>query len=196
MSPCQPPFVVLALFGLPGCGKSTLARALSQDAGLAVIDRDAIRAGMFPPYVMGVQEKPAATAALWLAVRAMLESGQGLIIDGMTFARQADRATARGLAEAFGATWMPVEVRVSVREAVARIRAQGVHPSKERTPRLVRQVAARFAPVDAETLVVDGRLPLPEQRAQVEALMLRIAPAGARSSAGSGGSGAAGEGYR
>ncbi|WP_420428296.1 AAA family ATPase [Algiphilus sp.] len=191
MTTCQSPFVVLALIGLPGCGKSTLARALSQDAGLAVIDRDAIRAGMFPPYVMGVQEKPAATAALWLAVRAMLESGQGVIIDGMTFAHRADRNTARGLAHAFGAAWMPVEVRVSVREAMARIRAQGVHPSKERTPRLVRQVASRFAPVDAETLVVDGRLPLAEQRAQVEALMREIAPAGARSSEGSDGSAAA-----
>ncbi|MHA7833220.1 MAG: AAA family ATPase, partial [Algiphilus sp.] len=78
MNSRRPLFLMLALYGLPGCGKSTLARALSQDSGLAIIDRDAIRAGMFPPYVMGVQEKPAATAALWLAVRAMLESGQGL----------------------------------------------------------------------------------------------------------------------
>lgn len=188
----SPPFVLVALLGLPGSGKSTLARALAHDSGLAIMDRDAIRAAMFPPHVIGVREKPAATAAVWLAVRAMLEGGQGVIIDGMTFSSRADRDTARGLAHAFGAAWLPVEVRVTQREAMARIRAQGAHTSKERTPRLVRQVAARFAPVEADTLVIDGLRPLVEQRAEVEALMLKIAPASPRSNAGNGESGATG----
>ncbi|MCK5771923.1 AAA family ATPase [Algiphilus sp.] len=166
MTARPPPFAVVALMGLPGSGKSTLAARLSTASGLAILDRDAIRAGMFPQHVAGVDEKPAATAALWLALRAMLEAGQGAILDGMTFASDRHRATAAGMAEAFGASFLPVEVRVSLRVATQRVRAQ-VHSSKERTPKLVRQVASRFQPVPPGTLVIDGREPVEAQVARV-----------------------------
>lgn len=165
-----PPFVVVALMGLPGSGKSTLAAALAERSGLAVLDRDAIRAAMFPPQVAGVDEKAAATAALWQALRAMLAGGHGAIIDGMTFASVENRRIAAGMAEAFGARWLGVESRVSLRTAQQRVRAQA-HSSKERTPKLVRQVAARFAPAAAGTLVVDGLLPVESQLAQVLAAL-------------------------
>lgn len=164
------PFAVVALMGLPGSGKSTLAAELAERSGLAVLDRDAIRAAMFAPHIAGVDEKPAATAALWQALRAMLAGGHGAIIDGMTFASVENRRIAAGMAAAFGARWLGVELRVSLRMAQQRVRAQA-HSSKERTPKLVRQVAARFAPVDDSVLVVDGRLPVEAQLAQVLAAL-------------------------
>jgi predicted kinase len=161
-----PPFVVVALMGLPGSGKSTLAAELAARTGLAVLDRDAIRAAMFPPHIAGIDEKPAATSALWQALRAMLAGGHGAIIDGMTFASVRNRRIAAGMAEAFGARWLAVELRVSLRTAQQRVRAQA-HSSKERTPKLVRQVAARFAPAEAGVLIVDGLLPVEAQLAEV-----------------------------
>lgn len=162
-----PPFAVVALMGLPGSGKSTLAAALSAHAGLAVLDRDAMRAAMFPPQLAGIAEKPAATAALWQALRATLAGGHGAIIDGMTFASDANRRVAAGMAAAYAARWLAVELHVSLRIAQQRVRGQA-HSSRERSPRLVRQVAARFAPVGAQTLVIDGTLPL---HAQLEAVL-------------------------
>lgn len=168
--PMKPPFAVVALMGLPGSGKSTLAAELAARTGLVVLDRDAMRAAMFPAHVSGIDEKPAATAALWQALRAMLAGGHGAIIDGMTFASAENRRIAAGMAQAYGARWLGVELRVSLRTAQQRVRAQA-HSSKERTPKLVRQVAARFAPVEAGVLVVDGLLPVEAQLAHVLAAL-------------------------
>lgn len=40
--------LVVALIGLPGAGKSTVARALEQQLGLRRVCRDAIRHALFP----------------------------------------------------------------------------------------------------------------------------------------------------
>ena len=42
----------------------------------------------------------------------------------------------------------------------ARVAAQTGHPSPERTPALVYEVAARFAPVSPEALRLDGTQPI------------------------------------
>lgn len=164
------PFAVVALMGLPGSGKSTLAIALAERSGLTVLDRDAIRAAMFPPQIVGVDEKAAATAALWQALRAMLAGGHGAILDGMTFASVEHRHIAAGMAGAFGARWLGIELRVSLRTAQQRVSDQ-THTSKERTPKLVRQVAARFAPPEPGTLVLDGTSSLASQLDQVSAAL-------------------------
>ena len=44
--------MIVIIAGLPGTGKSTLARALAQRLPGAVLDKDSIRASLFqPPYV-------------------------------------------------------------------------------------------------------------------------------------------------
>lgn len=41
--------MIIAMAGLPGVGKSTLARALAARLDAVVLDKDRIRASLFPP---------------------------------------------------------------------------------------------------------------------------------------------------
>ena len=82
---------VVVLMGLPGSGKSSLLRALPPERQMPVIDRDAIRAAMFPRPFDARSEKDAAISAVWAALAARLKFGQQVVIDGMTFASQRNR---------------------------------------------------------------------------------------------------------
>lgn len=136
--------VVVALMGLPGAGKSTLARGLRDALGWTVVDRDALRAGLFPQARGTAEEKEAANRAVFAAISECLQRGQSCLVDGMSFAARVQREELRRLAhDAKARCWMlwldcPMEI------AAARVAAQTGHPAVDRAPALVREVAARF----------------------------------------------------
>lgn len=153
--------LVVALMGLPGSGKSSLLQALPPEHQMPVIDRDAIRAAMFPEPFDSRAEKDAAISAVWAALAARLKFGQRVVIDGMTFASQRNRDQVARIARAQNAQVLEVMLDVPPEICAARVAAQTGHPSPERTPVLVYEVAARFAPVSADALYLDGRQALP-----------------------------------
>jgi hypothetical protein len=151
---------VVLLMGLPGSGKSSLLRTLPPERQMPVIDRDAIRAAMFPRPFDARSEKDAAISAVWAALAARLKFGQQVVIDGMTFASRRNRDQVARIARAQGAEVLEVFLDVPPEVCAARIAAQTGHPSPERTPALVYEVAARFAPVSPEALRLDGTQPM------------------------------------
>lgn len=153
--------VAVVLMGLPGSGKSSLLREIRRALPWAVVDRDAIRAAMFPQPVDGRAEKDAANDAVWAALAAYLRFGVSVFVDGMTFASQENRDRASRIAAAAGADYRELWLDVPVAVCQARVAAQPEHPSPERSPALVAEVAARFAPVAAAALRLDGQRPLP-----------------------------------
>ena len=155
------PAVVLVL-GLPGAGKSTLARALARRGGFARVDRDAIRATMFPRGHATAAEKRAANAATWRAAATQLQRGRGVIVDGMTFAAASQRARGRAVARRHGVPCLEVYLDCPVARARARIARGGRHPAPDREPALVDAVARRFARVGAQALRLDARRPARE----------------------------------
>jgi predicted kinase len=163
--------VAVVLMGLPGSGKSSLLREIRRQLPWAVVDRDAIRAAMFPQPVDGRAEKDAANDAVWAALAAYLRFGVSVFVDGMTFASQANRDRAAALAAAAGAGYREIWLDVPVAVCQARVAAQTDHPSPERSPALVAEVAARFAPVAAAALRLDGREPLATLAAQAVAAL-------------------------
>ena len=152
----KPPLLIV-LIGLPGAGKSTLARALARERGTLHLDRDAIRARRFPRARFTEDEKLAANAEAWRRARVALLRRREVIVDGMTFARRAPRAQARRLARACGTRCVEIFLQCPVELAIERVRRSPDHPAGDRDAALVREVARRFDPVSRSAVRLDGR---------------------------------------
>jgi adenylylsulfate kinase len=154
--------MLIAMAGLPGTGKSTLAWRLAGELSALVLDKDAVRAALFPP-----SEIEYSTAQDDLCVELMLrvaghvlgkDSRRHVILDGRTFSRryQVDvvRAAARrlGVACAFVECICPEEV---VRQRLARDVTEGLHPAKNRTYEMYLSVRSQAEPITGPKLVVN-----------------------------------------
>ena len=162
---------VLLLTGLPGSGKSTLARFLAAHFALVVIDRDRIRADLFPECGFSAAEKQAANAAVFDALCAQCIAGRNSLLDGMTFSRRGEREIVRGIALQHDFACLTLWLDCPVEIAVARVTAQ-THPARDRDAALVRQVAARFERPD-DAVRIDATLTAAEMQRVAAATLAR-----------------------
>lgn len=146
---------LVVLMGLPGSGKTTLAAWLERHTDIVTVSRDAIRAAMFPHCSYTLDEKRAAYAAMKAALGITLRQGLAVCTDGITFASQEDRDDMAAIASASGAPVLWVWCDVPIPIAQERVAQDTVTVFADRTPALVTEVAARFAPVPADVLRMD-----------------------------------------
>lgn len=140
---------VVILIGLPGSGKSTLASHLSQRFGLTLIDRDRLRAELFPDCRFTDEEKQAANEAVLTELERCCTARESVLVDGMTFSRQSERETVRALALRYRCRFLRLWLDCPVDLAVQRVKSE-IHLAKDRDAALVKEVAARFErPEDA-----------------------------------------------
>lgn len=165
---------VVALMGLPGAGKSTVAGHLATKLGIRRVDRDEIRAALFPRCDYSVLEKRAAFRSLLHALEVNCALGHSSVIDGMTFSRRRDLERVARTVEPFNARLLPVWLDVPpdvARARIARDLASGTpHVAADRTPALVDEILQRMQTPDARVVVVDAGKPVD----QVGALVLKI----------------------
>lgn len=166
--PTTPPYV-LALIGLPGAGKSTVARFLLDKFPLHEVNRDSIRHAMFPLCRYSDAENRAAEQAVFAAVKVNCAANLHSLIDGMTFARAGRLQRLRELGDRIGFTlvtvWLDCPPSVA-RRRVAADQAAGIHPAGDRRPELVDAVAARFEAPPADAVWIDATRPVSEVCAQ------------------------------
>jgi predicted kinase len=151
--------LVVALMGLPGAGKSTVARALESRLGLRRVCRDEIRRAMFPRCDYSFVEKRAAFRTVLLAIEINCVLGESSVIDGMTFSRRDDYNQVVARADLHGFDVLPLLIDCPpalARERIARDLLQGRHPADDREPELVDIVARRFDPPPAATIRIDA----------------------------------------
>jgi predicted kinase len=166
--------VVVALIGLPGAGKSVVARAIADQLGLRRVDRDAIRHAMFPRCSYSFVEKRASFRALLLALEMNCMLGESSVIDGCTFSRRSDLERVDQIVRAQGFQAIPVFLDCPselARARIARDVAENRHLARDRTPDIVGEVLARMEPPPPGALVIDATLPAAQVcRLAVEAI--------------------------
>lgn len=166
--------VVVALIGLPGAGKSVVARALADLLDYRRVDRDAIRHAMFPRCSYSFVEKRASFRGVLLALEVNCMLGESSVIDGCTFSRRADLARVDQVIRPYAYTAVPLFLDCPselARERIARDVAENRHLARDRNPDVVGEVLARMEPPPPGALTIDARLPAVEVcRLAVEAV--------------------------
>jgi predicted kinase len=162
---------IVAVMGLPGAGKSTVARAIEQELRMRRVCRDAIRAAMFPRCDHSFVEKRAAFRSVLLALEINCALEASSVVDGMTFSRRDDYERVAALAAEHGAEILPLLVACTPAQARERIARDASidHPAGDRRPALVDEVAARFEAPPPHAVSVDASQPLEQMCRQAVA---------------------------
>jgi predicted kinase len=151
-------FVLMA--GLPGTGKSTLARALAEELHGVVLSKDTVRAALFPaPLTDYTREQDdicfnmVLEAAHYLAVRNRTEF---IFLDGRSFSRREQIDQAIRAASLAGCPWRILHT--TCRDAIAEARLiseTASHPATNRTVELYREIKCRFNAIEYPHFDID-----------------------------------------
>jgi adenylylsulfate kinase len=158
--------VLIAMAGLPGTGKSTLAAHLAERLGAVVLDKDRVRAALFPPAVLDysdVQDE-ITMAAIYKAATAILRADprRAVILDGRTFLRAGQLRPLLELGERLFLIECLCDDAVAC-ERLEKDLAEGRHPAGNRTFELYQSLKASAEPIPIPHLVLDtGKTPLEE----------------------------------
>ena len=157
--------MIILMAGLPGTGKSTLSRALAAVGNGVVLDKDEIRAALFPPaYVEYSARQDDFCQTLMLDTAAYLlerDPGLRIFLDGRTFSRAYQIQNAIAAADKLHTPWRIIECICSEDVARSRIEAsRDSHPALNRTYDLYRKLQIEFEPIPPPKLVVDTGRPL------------------------------------
>lgn len=158
--------MLVAMAGLPGTGKSTLAARLADALGGVVLSKDVVRSALFPPVVLDYSsaQDDAAMSAVFAAAKLLLTANPDrvVILDGRTFRKASQVADLLALGREVGQEPFVVECvcdESAARERLDRDAATGLHPAGNRTGDLHAAVKATAEPLAVPRLTLDtGRL--------------------------------------
>lgn len=100
--------LVVQMHGVPGSGKSTVARALARRLGAVVIDKDVIKAALLRSGVSEEQAGPAAYEVYFDMAASMVRLGHSVILDNPVYWPSVDERW-RALAREAGSPLLIIE---------------------------------------------------------------------------------------
>jgi predicted kinase len=156
--------MLIFMAGLPGSGKSTLSRALAAELGETVLEKDQIRAALFPPVDIEYStEQDDFCMAVMLKVAGYLfrtNPVRLVFLDGRTFSRNYQIKRATGFASAIGQPWRILECVCSEETARVRLAKDPGHVAANRDFKLYMEVKARFEEITLPKTVIDTDRPV------------------------------------
>jgi hypothetical protein len=154
--------MLIIICGLPGSGKTTLARALSKRLSASHISSDLIRKEMFPKPAYSEAEKEAVYMEMRKRVKKTLSEGIGVVVDA-TFYKKRQREYFVAVARECGARnalILCVLEEQAVESRLAKRKQGGVSDADYK---VYLKLKKEFEPIAKEHLEIDSALPVRER---------------------------------
>ena len=158
--------MIVLMAGLPGTGKTALARELAHRTQGALLSKDVIRAALFSSSDIeySVMQDDFVMETMLEAARFLLQkaSTRKVFLDGRTFSRSYQIDRVLSLANELNQPWKIIECSCSDESARRRLDLEpdATHPARNRSFALYLAVKARFEPITYAKTVVDTDQPL------------------------------------
>ena len=159
--------MLIIVCGLPGTGKTTLAKALSERFSAVHLSSDRIRKEMMASPTYNPDEKARVYEELVMRVAGLLEAGENVIADA-TFYRRSLRGKLVEAAEKAGTKAHFVLCQLDEAEVLDRMSAGGERGGSDADFSIYLRIKDEFEPLKAKHAIVDCALPLEEQVGIVE----------------------------
>jgi predicted kinase len=158
--------MIVLMAGLPGTGKTALARELAHRTQGALLSKDEIRAALFSSSDIeySVMQDDFVMETMLEAARFLLQKAptRKVFLDGRTFSRSYQIDRVLSLANELNQPWRIIECSCSGESARRRLDLEpdATHPARNRSFALYLAVKARFEPITYAKNVVDTDQPL------------------------------------
>lgn len=160
--------MIVLMAGLPGTGKSTVARELAARTSGRVLSKDEIRHAIFLPEEIefsAAQDDFCVSVMLEIAEYLLSRSPSRLIfLDGRPFSRRYQIENVIAAAASMNQPWRIIECICSDETARGRLAADAqtaAHPAGNRNFQLYLEVKSRFETILHPKTVIDTEQPLP-----------------------------------
>ncbi len=160
--------MLIVICGLPGTGKSTLAKAVAERINAVHISSDSIRMKMLKERTYSDKEKEKVYEAMFAEAEGLLKDRKNVILDA-TFYKKELREKARRISMKVGTGFLIVECVTHEGLLRERLFARKKEKSESEADFAVyKKVKGIFEPIEEKHLVADTSLPLEKQVQLVE----------------------------